>query len=71
MKVKDLNRKVVKIKQKDILIKENKDTLRDVLSLMFNVIQRFETDGNDNKKNDIDKIDVLKNMISDMMKDEE
>jgi len=38
---------------------------------MFNVIQRFETDRKVSRKNDAEKIDVLKNMISDMMKDSE
>ena len=70
MKVKDVNNKVGELRRNNQLT-ERKDSLRDMLSLMFNVIQKFETDGKVNRKNDSDKIDVLKTMISDMMKDSE
>ena len=70
MKVKDVNNKVGELRRNNQLT-EGRDSLRDMLSLMFNVIQKFETDGKVNRKNDSDKIDVLKTMISDMMKDSE
>ena len=70
MKIKNLSKEVDNLRRNNQL-KEGKDSLRDMLSLMFNVIQRFETDGKVSRKNDADKVDVLKNMISDMMKDSE
>jgi len=70
MKVKDVTNKVGELRRNNQLT-ESKDSLRDMLSLMFNVIQKFETNGKVNRKNDSDKIDVLKTMISDMMKDSE
>lgn len=50
-------------------LKEGKDSMITMLSLLFNVIKKFETNGKVNRKNDSDKVDVLKTMISDMMKD--
>ena len=47
------------------------DTLRDILTIMINTIQRFENSGNTDSKNDRDKIDILKNLITDMIKDED
>ncbi len=70
MKAKDLSKEVNNLRRKNQL-KESKDSLRDMLSLMFNVIQKFETDGKVGGKIDADKIDVLKTMISDMMRDSE
>jgi len=70
MKIKNLSKEVDNLRRNNQL-KEGKDSLRDMLSLMFNVIQRFETDGKVSRKNDADKVDVLKNMISDMIKDSE
>ncbi len=70
MKVKDVTNKVNGLRRNNQL-KEGKDSLRDVLSLMFNIIQKFETNGKVSRKNDRDKIDILKTMIADMMKDSE
>jgi hypothetical protein len=47
------------------------DTLRDNLTIMLNTIERFENSGNAESKNDRDKIDILKNLINDMIKDED
>ncbi len=70
MKVKDVTNKVDGLRRNNQL-KESKDSLRDMLSLMFNIIQKFETNGKVSRKNDSDKIDILKTMIADMMKDSE
>lgn len=48
----------------------NKYKLKNVLSNIFNTIERFENNG-EFYKNDRDKIDVLKNVISDMVKTED
>jgi vesicle coat complex subunit len=64
MKVKDL------IKNKQPFLKENKNTIRDVFSMMFDVIERFENNNKIKSKNEREKIDILKNIISDMLKDE-
>ncbi len=70
MKVKDVTNKVDGLRRNNQL-KENNGSLRDMLSLMFNIIQKFETNGKVSRKNDTDKIDILKTMIADMMKDSE
>jgi hypothetical protein len=47
------------------------DTLRDLLSVMLNTIEKFENNGNSLDKNSKDKIDILKNLLTDMIKDED
>jgi hypothetical protein len=47
------------------------DTLRDLLSVMLKTIEKFENSGNSMNKNSKDKTDVLKNLINDMIKDED
>ena len=47
------------------------DTLRDILTIMLNTIERFENNENAESKNDRDKIEVIKNLLSDMIKDED
>ena len=49
----------------------NNDTLRDLLSVLLNTIEKFENNGNSMNKNSKDKTDILKNMLSDMIKDED
>ena len=49
----------------------NNDTLRDVLSVMINTIEKFENSGNADSKNDRDKIGVIKGLLNDMIKDED
>jgi hypothetical protein len=49
----------------------NNDTLRDLLSVLLNTIEKFENNGTSKNKNSKDKIDVLKNLITDMIKDED
>jgi hypothetical protein len=68
MRFRDIFNEVSEVRRKNQL-KESKHSLIDMLSLMFNVIQKFATDGKVSRKNDAEKIDVLKNMISDMMND--
>ncbi|PHO09085.1 hypothetical protein CPG37_10835 [Malaciobacter canalis] len=66
MKLKNLINEVDEIKNP--LSKGNKKKLRDTLSQMFDVIEKFEKNGKIDGKSDKDKIDVLKNVISDMVK---
>jgi len=70
MKVKDLNTKVGRLRRKNQL-NESNDSLRDMLSMIFDVIEKFESNRKVGKKDDREKIDVLKNIITDMMKDSE
>lgn len=70
MKVSDLNRSVQNVKKlKPILDKGSKGSLKDLLSAMSNIIEKFEKDGGSDSKDDKDKIMVLKNIISDMIED--
>lgn len=61
MKLRELN--------KEAAIETKSKSVRDVLSQLYSVIQRFETDQNIAKKGEGEKITVLKNMIADMLKD--
>lgn len=71
MRIKDLLNEVEEIQNSKPLSKENKDKLRNVLSSMFDVIEKFEKGENIDGKSDKEKIDLLKNIISDMVKDSE
>ena len=71
MTVKDLINEVDEIKKTKPLSDKNKDKLRNVLSSMFDVIEKFEKGENIDGKSDKEKIDLLKNIISDMVKDED
>lgn len=66
MRLKNLINEVDEVKKP--LSKGNKKKLRDTLSQMFDVIEKFEKNGKIDGKSDKDKIDVLKNVISDMVK---
>lgn len=66
MKLKNLINEVDEVNNP--LSKGNKKKLRDTLSQMFDVIEKFEKNGKIDGKSDKDKIDVLKNVISDMVK---
>lgn len=50
------------------LSNKNKKKLRDTLSQMFDVIENFEKNGKIESNSDKDKIEVLRNIISDMVK---
>lgn len=69
MKVRELCSEVGKVKRKNQL-KESKGSFNGVLSAMFNAIENFEKNGEADSKHNRDRIDVLKNLISNMMKDE-
>lgn len=71
MKVSDLFLEVENIKNPKKLSQQNKKKLRDVLSGMFDTIERVEKDGDIHLKSDTEKIDLLKNIIANMVKDEE
>ena len=68
MRIRDLNETVEKVQNPSELSKQNKKKLTDVLSSMFDTIQRVEKDGDIHLKSDKEKIDLLKNLISDMVK---
>lgn len=61
MKLRELN--------KEAVIETKSESVRDVLSQLYSVIQKFETDQNIAKKGEGEKIAVLKSMIADMLKD--
>ena len=71
MRIRDLNETVEKVQNPSELSKQNKKKLTDVLSSMFDTIQRVEKDGDIHLKSDKEKIDLLKNVISDMVKQTE
>ena len=50
------------------LPKDTKDKLRKVLSNMFDTIERFEKGENIDSKSDKEKIEMLRNTISSMIK---
>ena len=64
MKIRDITESISNLRKPN-----SNDTLRDILTIMNNTIQRFENSGNTDSKNDRDKIDILKNLITDMIKD--
>ena len=67
MKLDSLNNSVKEIQNKSAS-KKQPNPLEDMLSTMLGVIQRFEKNGNGTYKNTRDRIDILKNIITDMMK---
>ena len=66
MKIRDITESSEKLRKSN-----SNDTLRDLLSVLLNTIERFENNGNSMNKNSKDKTDILKNMLSDMIKDED
>jgi ABC-type siderophore export system fused ATPase/permease subunit len=64
MKVRDL----IKESSGNPLSKKQKDKLRDVLSSMFDTIQRFEKNGKVEGKSDKEKVEMLKDTINSMIK---
>lgn len=70
MKVADLNREIKDVNKKSTS-KKQPQKLKDVLSIISNSIQKFEKSGQLNSKIDKDKMDILKNVVSDMIKDED
>jgi hypothetical protein len=62
MNVKDINKEVQQLRERE-------DSLNNMLSTLFNVIERFENNGRTHYKDDKDKVDVLKNIIKNMVKD--
>lgn len=64
MKVRDL----IKESGNHPLSKDQKNKLRDVLSSMFDTIQRFEKNGKVEGKSDLEKVDMLKDTINSMIK---
>lgn len=68
MKVSDLNKGVKDLKNPKPLSKGNKDKLRNALSNMFDVIEKYERDGSIDPKSN-DKINFLKDTIQSIIKD--
>lgn len=68
MRVRDLINEVEEVKNP--LPKDSKDKLRNVLSNMFDVIEKFERNGVIDK-NSTQKIDFLKDTIKSIIKDED
>jgi hypothetical protein len=66
MKIRDITESISNLRKPN-----SNDTLRDILTIILNTIEKFEKDGNAESKNDRDKIDILKNLINDMIKDED
>ena len=66
MKIRDITESISNLRKPN-----SNDTLRDILTIMLNTIQRFENSGNSKNKHSKVKIDVLKNLINDMIKDED
>ena len=66
MKIRDITESSEKLRKSN-----SNDTLRDLLSVLLNTIEKFENNGTSKNKNSKDKIDVLKNLITDMIKDED
>ena len=53
------------------LSKKQKDKLRDVLSSMFDTIERFEKNGKIESKDDKEKVEMLRDTIASMIREEE
>ena len=70
MKVSDLNKDIQNIKNQKPLSNENKDKLRNVLTNVFDVIEKFERNGVIDK-NSTQKIDFLKDTIKSIIKDDD
>jgi hypothetical protein len=70
MQVSNLNNSVKEIHKKSAS-KKQPVQLKDMLLTIFNMIQRFEKDGDYVPKNTKDKIDTLKIFVTEMIKYEE
>ena len=66
MKIRDITESISNLRKPN-----SNDTLRDILTIILNTIEKFENNGNSMNKNSKDKTDILKNMLSDMIKDED
>jgi hypothetical protein len=66
MKIRDITESINNLRKPN-----SNDTLRNILTILNNTIQRFENNGNRKNKHSKDKIDILKNLINDMIKDED
>ncbi|MBT3951704.1 MAG: hypothetical protein HOF36_11635 [Candidatus Marinimicrobia bacterium] len=71
MKVRDLNSSVKRVRESRIPSTPKKDKLRNVLSIILGFIERFEISSDGSSRSDREKIDVLKGVVSDMVKDED
>ena len=70
MRIKNLG-EYPKTKKSIDRIDENQKSLKDMLSILFRVIERFEKNRKIVGKSDREKMAVLKNMISGFIKDED
>lgn len=70
MKIANLNNSVKEVSKK-YTSKKQPVTLKEMLLIISNEIQRFEKNGQVDSKIDKDKIDILKNIVSDMIKNED
>jgi hypothetical protein len=70
MKIADLNNSVKEVSKKSTS-KKQPVKLKDMLLIISNEIQRFEKNGQVDSKIDKDKINILKNIVSDMIKNED
>lgn len=61
MKLRELN--------KEAAVETKSKSVRDVLSMMYNVIQKAEKNVGFDQKDEAEKINILKAMIADMLKD--
>lgn len=61
MKLRELN--------KEAAVETKSNSVRDVLSMMYNVIQKAEKSVGFGQKDEAEKINILKAMIADMLKD--
>jgi len=69
MKVRDLINEVEEIKNP--LPKDKKDKLRNILSSMFSTIEKFERGEDITSKDDKEKIEMLRDTIQSMIKEED
>lgn len=70
MKIANLNNSVKEVSKK-YTSKKQPVTLKDMLLIISNEIQRFEKNRQVDSKIDKDKIDILKNIVSDIIKNED
>ena len=61
MKLRELN--------KEAAVETKSKSVKDVLSMMYNVIQKAEKSVGFGQKDEAEKINILKAMIADMLKD--
>ncbi len=71
MKLSDLNRSVKDLKNPKPLSTENRKKLSDALANMSDVIVNFEKTGKIETKAEREKVDLLKDFIFSMIKDED